>query len=176
VYYYRQAGHSVPAPHFYLEALRSRLTAPHLLPSLRSLEVVRVDRRVGEAVADFRLKFVVRNEGSIAAYKWNVVVDAVAGVKGSDELSRPHRGISVGDPTILPSLAFVHDEWVLRVTLPVRELTVENVKGALRNALGGGSVTYRAVSEVSRGENCHTELADVLDFDQLALAICKSLG
>jgi hypothetical protein len=109
--------------------------------------VERVDRRVGGAVVDFRLKFIVRNDG------------------GSGELSRHRGGIPVGDTTILPSLSFLHNEWLLRVTLSAKEMTVDDVERALRAVFSSeASIAYRAVSEVSRGDVCHTRFADVLDF------------
>ena len=71
-YYYRQAGHSVPAPHFYLELLRQRLTSPVLTaaPDDTALSYAMWTDDGLFAALDLTIRVV--NEGRVAAYKWGV--------------------------------------------------------------------------------------------------------
>lgn len=48
MYFYRQGGKSIPAPHHYLEALRNRLTYAVLNVDMIGLQVVAVNRQVLE--------------------------------------------------------------------------------------------------------------------------------
>lgn len=78
-YYYREGGHSKLAPHFYLETLRNRLTAP-LLEAL----LIGINKTAAYSVADgifveTRLQFLIKNVGRIAAYKWEFVVEGTSG-------------------------------------------------------------------------------------------------
>jgi hypothetical protein len=71
-YYRREAGHSVPAPHFYLELLRQRLTSPVLEVSLSSFEPIEVYEHEEGVFVGSWLNFDVMNVGRVAAYDWQL--------------------------------------------------------------------------------------------------------
>jgi hypothetical protein len=68
-YYYRSAGRAVPAPHFYLELLRQRLTNPALDFELCGLEFDAWEHE-GMIMVRVDAKFSIENTGRVAAYKW----------------------------------------------------------------------------------------------------------
>ncbi len=115
-YYYRKAGRSEPAPHFYLELLRNRI-----VNSVLELEVADVTYCSAEIrgnsvlpILVFRMKFNIRNIGRVAAYKWGLRIknmisdDADKSFRlfvGRDKIPHDHRPGSKGipiDTTILP--------------------------------------------------------------------------
>jgi len=70
-YYFRQAGHSIAAPHHFLEALRNRYMAADLRSSLVSVSFRKLHRgSSGPNVAELALKFKIENIGRIAALRW----------------------------------------------------------------------------------------------------------
>jgi hypothetical protein len=77
-YYWRQGSHSEPASHYYLEALRNRMTATVLRAQLVSARPIGC-RKLSEDFAILRvmLTFVVKNEGRISVYDWLVVSETV---------------------------------------------------------------------------------------------------
>jgi hypothetical protein len=112
IYYQRQGGHSVPAPHFYIELLRQRLTSPVLR---YEPEVLRLKRTgappAGGLFIEMTLQGTIHNDGRVAAYKWGVqgrweYESELAGRFFGNESEFPIRGgpssIDVGDRTILP--------------------------------------------------------------------------
>lgn len=115
-YYYRKAGRSEPAPHFYLELLRNRI-----VNSVLELEVADVTYCSAEIrgksrmpILVLRMNFKIRNVGRVAAYKWGLRVknlvfdDADKAFKvflGREKIPEGHKPGSKGipvDPTILP--------------------------------------------------------------------------
>ena len=78
-YYYRQAGRSEPAPHFYLELLRQRLVNPTLEAEFVKLLPVKARQISGASFLATRLRFRVRNIDRVAAYKWQVQVKQMSG-------------------------------------------------------------------------------------------------
>lgn len=71
-YYYRSAGRSLPAPHFYLELLRQRQTSPVLDFELTGAEI---EAWLHQGLPMLRVdaKFLIENKGRVAAYKWALV-------------------------------------------------------------------------------------------------------
>src|SRR5439155_17887259 len=65
-YYYRQAGRSEPAPHFYLELLRQRLVSPVLEATLASVVPVKATRVSDGVFLATQLRFLVHNSGRVA--------------------------------------------------------------------------------------------------------------
>jgi hypothetical protein len=74
VYYRREGGRSVPAPHFYLELLRQRLTSPTLDFTLKKFDPVDVIEHGNGLFLKAKLLFEIRNVGRVAAYNWQLSV------------------------------------------------------------------------------------------------------
>jgi hypothetical protein len=177
VYFYRQAGHSVPAPHFYLEAIRNRLLGPHLIPEFRSLRLVRRYQDAAGSFVETAMMFRVRNEGNVAAYKWAVALHGVSGTGIEalrlDASAFPRRsnreGIRIDDETILPGFTRENDDHRLGFSLATAPATVEDMVRALESIFAEDALLlYRAVSEVSRGEVQRTRFRPVLDLPRFA--------
>jgi hypothetical protein len=112
MYYMRQGGHSVPAPHFYVELLRQRLTNAELTATPGRIAFV-----YGQGDRDgiwvlLKLVVAVENVGRVAAYKWALYwgparnlrrerLDAYVFDRTRLPLPDPESGIRVDD-TILP--------------------------------------------------------------------------
>lgn len=185
-YYQRVGGHSVRAPHFYLETLRSRLVGPAL--SIKLAEVELAEKGLyGNGDLDmklklvFRARFSVKNEGRVAAYKWRVISEHPSRCphpRTNDRcpfctLSRPPGGLSgiPLDDTLLPSLGedrFTHFETVLRSKWGDRVA----VRAELDEfAKSGWAIGFRVVSETSPGELKEEEILKRMDLDWLAARI-----
>jgi hypothetical protein len=72
VYYYRQGSHSEPAPHFYLELLRQRLTDAALTATPRRIVFITGSSSERGIFALLALPMMVENVGRAAAYKWAI--------------------------------------------------------------------------------------------------------
>jgi hypothetical protein len=164
-YYYRQAGRSVPAPHFYLELLRNRLVSPKVDFVLQNIEPYTFYETAiaGTWLIGFRLSFLLTNVGQVAAYKWSLYPQTIEDtVQVSDyyfsaesfprsaaNSPRPS-SIPIGDRTILPGCSFNEQR-------TVGFLLRRNVKDDL--ALGddlatflSATVNYRLATETSPGK------------------------
>jgi hypothetical protein len=64
IYYRREGGRSVPAPHFYLELLRQRLTNPTLEFTLKKIDPVDVTEHDNGLFLEAKLRFEVKNVSS----------------------------------------------------------------------------------------------------------------
>lgn len=165
IYYYRAGGHSVPAPHFYLEALRNRLVKPILRPSIIALAVDKAFVRPGGILVTVRLRFRIVNEGRVAAYRW--FIDLSNGdmpMVIHDDLGQrdfPRGGVqfmkSEGllqklEKPILPSLSCI-DERTLGFFLCSNTPAVDEVAAAISQALAADfDINYCVVSENARGD------------------------
>jgi hypothetical protein len=186
VYYYRQAGRSLPAPHFYLETLRNRLITPLLDAELTDV-VAQNARSVDSRIfVEFELRFTIKNIGGVAAYKWNLVIDALSGsAEGRsrdylfDRVKFPpysgvrHGGISI-DPTILPSLSTVETKH-LGVFLQgsTKQADLESDIQVLLSSQA--EIEYRIVSEFSRGQSKRAIIATYLNVPALARSILAQI-
>lgn len=177
-YYYREAGHSKLAPHFYLETLRNRLVSPTLSASL--IEIRRSEAYESEegVFVEARLGFRVENIGRVAAYKWAVVIEGASGIAAGrqadyrfhfTDFPRGARGRSSSvslDDTILPGLA--RDEkrdfgFQLRALPSEKADLLEELRSVLPSGL---QIDYRVVSETSRGERKSTSIAELIDHER----------
>ena len=182
-YYYREAGHSKPAPHFYLEAIRNRLVRPMLEPDLTGILVNQVHEHEGGLFAEMQLAFAVKNTGRVAAYKWALMVERMSGhAPGREEdycfsfrsFPRGGRGrdssISLDD-TILPSLS----RTVMRdmgVHLRPSSLSADDLNTEVQTVLGREfTLHFRVVSETSPGELHSRTLVDLPEYTALPDAI-----
>ena len=186
LYYYRQAGHSVPAPHFYLELLRQRLVAPALTADLVDVLPIKARRAEGGVFVALHLRFQIKNVGRVAAYKWQLQIteydghqaDRVSDYRFGSENYPPgcRSGSSVRfDYTILPGCtdAVKID---LGVVLRPNSETDEAVRAEIEKLLATVVLGVRLATEVSPGELKHVELRSVLDVQrtvEFALADIK---
>jgi hypothetical protein len=76
IYYYLEAGYSKPAPYFFIEALRNRLVGPILRAELATVDLANIDSRADGAFITGWLVFRVTNDGNVAAYRWDVVIES----------------------------------------------------------------------------------------------------
>ena len=178
VYFYRQAGRSERAPHFYLEALRSRLIGPKLRPELLRLECRRRYRVDGDSFNECRVVFLIHNEGNVAAYKWALVLESVK--YDDDDVKRwrfepsgfpraaPPSRVKIGDETILPGLIGTHYDNLVGFFVQGQPVTQPDMVEQLKSLMRSVTLTYRAVSEISRGESVVSRLDQVIDVEALA--------
>jgi len=174
-YYYRSAGRSVPAPHFYLELLRQRLTNPVLDFKLSSLDFDAWELDAS-LVLRIEAKFAVENTGRVAAYKWALVrrefqglserindyfLDGIPGASG--------RVTSVRiDDTILPGCT-LFEAMVFGVLLRSVPRSEESIRSELETFLLPMTLTLQLATETSPGATKkitlepHLQLACVLD-------------
>jgi hypothetical protein len=177
VYYYREGGHSVPAPHFYLETLRNRLTRPQLSASLTGIVRTNAYAWAGGIFVETRLAFLITNTGRVAAYKWALVVEGTDGdAEGREadykfafqQFPSEKRGRSGGislDDTILPGLVRQVETdfgFLLRSSQHDHDALLRELKAVLSPTL---IMRYRVVTETSPGETVRTPIVDVLDHE-----------
>lgn len=180
-YYYRVGSHSKPAPHFYLETLRNRLTGPALVASLaevRRLDAYPCNDHSESLFVATRLKFVVRNTGRVAAYKWALIVEGTDGdpVGRSGDFKFASRDFPRGtgsgsdntrlDNTILPGLATYTETdfgFFLRASQHDRDGLKQDLQQMLSDNL---MVRFRVVTETSRGETTRVQVAKFLNYER----------
>jgi hypothetical protein len=189
MYYCRQGGHSVPAPHFYVELLRQRLTAPRLKATPSALEYVRGQHSAlaGQPNGVFviaRLPMRVENVGRVAAYKWTISwqvetqstdYDAEISVNSTEwPMGVGTTGVRMDD-TVLPGTALhepLHLGMHIRADPRTRTFFAPVVVGLLQSS----KVRYRIATESSLGEYEELRLADAVDPQRFADAISDALG
>jgi len=177
-YFCRQGGHSVPAPHFYVETLRSRLTSPSLKAALAGVLLRQAYLHGDCVVAELTFRFSVENSGRVAAYKWALVIESAEGRDGREDDYLPPDKYPKGgmressislDDTILPGLRRNHDwECGLRLQFVSKR---SDVDGEVRALLAPLTITYRVVSETSRGESTTTAAINAANVDALVADI-----
>jgi len=178
-YYYRVAGHSKPAPHFYIETLRNRLTKPTLEAELSAIERADAYPWHEGVFVELRLNCVVTNAGRIAAYRWHLHLDGTDGDapgRGADIWFDEHRFprrrsrdnlVIPGDPTLLPSLASKVD-LPLGIFLRASQHEPEAVKADLRTMLNPDfHVRLRVITETSPGEPARRAVGGALDVEKV---------
>lgn len=83
IYYHRVGGHSVPAPHFYLETLRQRVTKPVLAVSVAAIRALSAYEYAAGVLVLLRIDFDVTNAGKVVAVDW--FVDVTEGTSSRGE-------------------------------------------------------------------------------------------
>ncbi|EMI25983.1 AlbA family DNA-binding domain-containing protein [Rhodopirellula europaea] len=134
-YYYRQAGHSVPAPHFYLETLRRRATSAVLFAEFTGAKVIRAIDSGYKRQLQVQLTFDVKNCGNITPKYWFVeFLQNGKRVEGDGALIRhsfPYTALRRPDPnavhnrTILPGLSCVYRD-AIGIEFNIQEATQSN--------------------------------------------------
>jgi hypothetical protein len=180
VYYYRQAGRSDHAPHFYLELLRQRLVNPTLEAEVVGFKMHRFGRaeKYQAFLLAARLDFVVRNTGRVAAYKWQIAIDSVSGAPPGREqdyslpfedqhvFSGMGNGVRIDD-TILPGGAVRESVGLPIILRPETETgklvaDYEAFATEYEAMMNGVTLNYRVATETSPGNIRHIDLSPFL--------------
>jgi hypothetical protein len=181
IYYMRQGGHSVPAPHHYVELVRQRLTAPVLTAQLHGVRVRAAGAVQGEGYvfAHVEITVRIRNEGNVAAYKWAYQPDRFDIAEGrdadyeTDTAKFAFRDSSSGiriDDTILPGGA-ADEPFQLGLRLRPSGTEAGQLPREIETLLNPVTFHYRIATEVGRSEERTIELRDGFDPQALAAAI-----
>jgi hypothetical protein len=179
-YYYRSGSHSLPAPHFYLELLRQRLTSASLDFDLRRVDIEEAWRHEGSLMLRFVAHFEVKNTGRIAAYKWALVPRRLFQIpddRVDDYFFGPIPG-SGGrnssfrvDDTIL-SGCWCNETKVFGVRLRPAAATEEQVRAELVSMIG---LTLQLATETSPGEEKEVAVGTLVDTKSV-LSLLRSKG
>jgi len=185
-YYHRQAGRSEPAPHFYLELLRQRLVAPVLDTNLVDLFSVKAARVEDGVFLALRLRFLVKNTGRVAAYKWQLQITEMGGHFPSRvaDYRFGSRDYPPGwtmdsairiDDTILPGCGLDEDK-DLGLLLRPGSQSREALRAELETLLLPVTLGFRVATEVSPGQVEHVELRSIVNIERLTDFVAKSQG
>ena len=184
IYYRREGGRSVPAPHFYLELLRQRLTNPTLEFKLKKIEDADAYEHDDGLLLRVQLKFEIENVGRVAAYDWQLSVRTITSEK--IDLSERNADYHFGtvpskkgeglrltsiplSRTILPGCKFIESQ-EFGCQLRPKAHTEEAVREEIEALLDGAEFAYQLATETSRGELISIPLSPVLDVDVLVAA------
>ncbi len=186
-YFYREGGHSKPAPHFYLETLRNRLTNPTLVASPVELRRLSSYESDGGVFVECKIVFRIRNNGRIAAYKWALLVESLGGIPAGRltdyrwrhadfprRLSSRTDGFRL-DNAILPSLELEEKQdfgFLLRASASDRAALLADLEQMLGAA---AQLKYRVVTETSPGEPTLFPIASLIDYESF-LSSCFPLA
>lgn len=179
-YYYRAAGRSEPAQHFYLELLRQRLTNPSLTFEADSITPTHVDRHNGQILLEVKVRFRIVNTGRVAAYKWALVVRTVGNDEIDDDTLKkrtfpffsefPHqRSRSAGiriDDTILPGLSLLHDVDAGFLLSGAGD-TANEIRSAIEEIICSTRLGMQLATEMSPGEVREVLLGAISDTEEL---------
>jgi hypothetical protein len=172
-YYYRSAGRSLPAPHFYLELLRQRQTSPVLDFELTGVEI---DAWLQQGMPMLRVdaRFTIENKGRVAAYKWSLVARTLSQIpdgRGGDY----HFGAIPGatgrassiriDDTILPGCRMQENK-VFGVQLRPPALDEQSVRAELTAMLADFRLSLQLATETSPGAIKEVTFREVLDLEK----------
>ena len=180
-YYYRCAGRSELAPHFYLELLRQRLIHPALKLELQGLELEDSYPIEDGVFLETRLRFRVENVGRVAAYKWAVIPMVLHDVPDDRDYhgstanypmkGSRSRGIRMDD-TILPGCAT--DEMKdLGILLKPKSLTQEEIYLEVQSCITNMLLECRIATETSPGEPLKFAMQEVVSTEDITRYILK---
>jgi len=181
-YYYRSAGRSLPAPHFYLELLRQRQTSPVLDFELAGAEI-ETWLYQGIPMLCVDAKFLIENKGRVAAYKWALVprtLNQIPDGRGDDYYfgaipGATGRSSSVRiDDTILPGCT-LQESKIFGVQLRPAGLDEESMRSELTAMLVGLRLALQLATESSPGTIKEVSFREVVDVEK-TVEILKSSG
>ena len=186
MYYYRQAGRSEPAPHFYLELLRQRLVNP-------VLEIHKVNfapwraRKIDESIfLATHIDFTIKNVGRVAAYKWKLhwvggeapLEDRVDDYRYQRQQYPPGIIDSFpirGDETILPGTNCAENmDW--GVFLRPTEISLASIENEIEQIIIPVKLNYRLATETSQGDVQIIDLQNIVDAKELAEYIVSQIS
>ena len=191
IYYYRVGGRSTPAPHFYLELLRQRLTNPALEFRLSAIELVDASEHDNGIFVETKLVFEIKNVGRVASHNWNLVVRQMTNTR--DDIFPMRKGdyyfntaaypVKKGrsseipiNTTILPGCEY-SERLDFGFQLRPIERTTNAVREEMEALLAGTTLFYRLATETSPGELVSIALSSCLGVEALEAAVRqKSLG
>ncbi|MBJ7405027.1 MAG: ATP-binding protein [Bradyrhizobium sp.] len=180
-YYYRSAGRSLPAPHFYLELLRQRQTSPDLDFELTDVEI-EAWLHQGQPVLRVDAKFLIENTGRMAAYKWALVARSLKHPDGRGDdyyfgaiPGATGRSSSIRvDDTILPGCT-LRESKIFGVRLRPAGLDEGSVRADLTDMLGSLRLTLQLATESSPGAIKEVSFTGMVDLEK-SIEILKSSG
>jgi Putative DNA-binding domain len=187
LYYYRVGSHSMPAPHFYLETLRNRLSNPILKVDLVEVAPLRAYDHDDGIFVELRLKFRIHNTGRIAAYKWALAIRELRNLSVNrtkdyvlDHEQFPQRPLGERgtrlDSTLLPGFYMEEGGARLGITLRPASLGEADILADLAVLVANHpQLCYRVATETSLGENIETNLASFLATPVMAAKILPVL-
>jgi Putative DNA-binding domain len=176
-YYRREGGRSVPAPHFYLELLRQRLTNPTLEFTLRKIDPVDVTEHDNGLFLEAKLRFEIKNVGRVAAYNWQLSVRSIShpsedilNARASDyyfgignfPVKKMRKTTVPFNTTILPGCEY-QEAQDFGVQLRPNANTIDAVGKEIEALLDGTIFSYQLATETAPGELMPIPLSPVLD-------------
>ncbi len=173
-YYYRSGSHSLPAPHFYLELLRQRLTNASLDFSLRSVNAESAWLHEGAIILRIDADFIIENTGRIAAYKWSLIPHQLTDVpedRAGDYLfsgipGSPDRATSLRvDDTILPG-ASVSEQKTFGVRMRPATNDAQGIRDDLVRMFGTMALTLQLPTETSPGQSKAVDIGALFSTDK----------
>ncbi len=188
IYYRREGGRSVPAPHFYLELLRQRLTSPNLVAEAITWEVDNAYETACEStlLVALKLKYCIRNVGRVVATHWAINARHFSwpddvDIRASDVLfsnypaaktrqSGLSGGIRVGSRAILPDCAYI-EEVTFALRLRPIDRSARSVADNLELFISNLTLKYQIATESSPGAPSDLTLASICDRDHMLSAI-----
>jgi len=182
-YYYRCAGRSELAPHFYLELLRQRLIHPALKLELKGLELDYASFLKESIFLEARLQFRIENVGRVAAYKWAVIPRLLHNLSNDREyyfnsanyplekLRVRSRSIRIDD-TILPGCA-IDEMKDFGILLKPKSLIQEEISLEVQSYITNIVLECCVATETSPGEPLKLAMQEVVDTEVITRDIMK---
>ncbi len=173
-YFYRSGSHSIPAPHFYLELLRQRLTNASLDFKLLSAKPEHAWLHEGTVILRIDADFLIENTGRVAAYKWSLVQQHLNNVpddRSNDYLFGAIPGSPGGmssirvDDTILPSGSLLETK-TFGVRLRPAANNEQEFRADLVKMFGAMLLTLRLATETSPGESKSVDVGAVFPTEE----------
>jgi len=191
IYYRREGGRSVPAPHFYLELLRQRLTNPRLeieLKEIKPFHAYEIADQEGILVK-LKLGFLVQNIGRVSANNWQINIrtlswDSALDFKRAEDImfsgfpepkvrKSVETTIPFGSRAILPGCSYLEHREVglhLRPTLRTFDELVRELDALILPI----SIGCQVATETSPGELVSVKLSPAYDAATIKAAIAQS--
>jgi hypothetical protein len=127
--------------------------------------------------------FRVTNDGNIAAYRWDVVIESLQGTPpegtglkvGKSAFAVPPAKDNLSlDDTILPGLSRLHSSHPIGFFVETNRSDLGQVRAAVARIFPPDLIlNYRVVSEFSKGESRSVALGDGVEAEKLAKIICS---
>jgi Putative DNA-binding domain len=200
IYYRREGGRSVPAPHFYLELLRQRLTNPTLEFTLKKIDPVDITEHDNGLFLVAKLRYEIKNVGRVAAYNWQLNIRAISHLSkdlnarasdycfgtGNFPVKKMHLTEVPINTTILPECK-CREAQDFGLQLRPNAHTIDAVREEIEAPLDGTIFSYQLATETSPGELMSIPLSPVLDmslrpdrsvrdFSISNVEICRAIG
>lgn len=184
-YYYRQAGRSEPAPHFYLELLRQRLVNPVLEATIAGCAPIDAKRIEGGVFLVVRMEFLIRNLGRMAAQKWELQLREIND-HPDDRIDDYYfgrvtfpRGMGGNllvrmDDTLLGDSEMAEHIDLGLLLRPVK-MNLRHIREEIEAMLVPIALGYRVATETSPGEIRHIKLRDWLCIEEIVAFVREVL-